>query len=73
MQNCSQRLAKAVRMMELLEARRRTSDDPNLGSNIERLIVARELRELEQEIASNPGALAAQYVLSVRRPGRTVS
>lgn len=73
MQNCSQRLAKAVRMMELLEARRRTADDPNLGSNIERLIVARELRDLEQEIVHNPGALAAQYALSVRRPGRSVS
>ncbi len=44
--------------MELLDVRRKAAGDPNLGSNIERQLVDRELRELEAEIMENPGPLA---------------
>ena len=55
-----QRLVKAASLIALLDQRRQVSEDPNLGSNIESMIIDRELRELEEEIALNPGPLAAR-------------
>ena len=73
MQNCSQRLAKAVRLIELLDARRQAAQDPHWGSNIERLLVDRELQDLEHEIARNPGPLVLQHALLQRRRSRSAS
>ena len=55
--------------MMLLERSRQTSDDPNLGSNIERMIIDRELSELEEEIIGNPGPLAPQLTSHALRRG----
>ncbi len=52
------RLARAAAILERLESRRRTSGDPHLGSNIERLAIQRELDDLATEIRAEPGPLA---------------
>lgn len=65
-----ERLARGARMLNLLEYRRRASGDQNLGSNIERLIVERELADLEREICLDPGALASLFVPAPVRPRR---
>jgi len=57
----AQRLATAVSLLKLLDRRRREAGDPYLGSNIERELVGRELRELEAQIILDPGPLA-RYV-----------
>ena len=53
-----QRLVKAVSLIALLDNRRNNSNNPHLGSNIERMLIDRELKELENEIIRNPGPLA---------------
>jgi hypothetical protein len=45
-------------MIRMIEGRRLSSGDDNLGSNIERMVIDRELSELESEIQQNPGILA---------------
>jgi hypothetical protein len=54
-----ERLERAAAILELLDRRRASAGDPHIGSNIERLIVSRELAELEEEILREPGPLAA--------------
>ena len=51
--------------MELLDIRRAVAGDPNLGSNIERQVVDRELQELEAEILLEPGPLAKYIAVPV--------
>ncbi|MCW5978280.1 MAG: hypothetical protein KIT09_09395 [Bryobacteraceae bacterium] len=53
------RLKNSAAILKTLDHRRAVANDPHLGSNIERLVIGRELRELEEEIARNPGPLAA--------------
>lgn len=55
----TRRLKNAAAILKTLDHRRAATDDPHLGSNIERLVIDRELRELEEEILRNPGPLAA--------------
>jgi hypothetical protein len=45
-------------MIRMIEGRRLSSGDVNLGSNIERMVIDRELSDLESEIQQNPGILA---------------
>ena len=52
------RLERAVQMIRMIEGRRLSSGDDNLGSNIERMVIDRELSDLESEIQQNPGVLA---------------
>lgn len=47
------RLARGAALLERLDRRRRESGDPYLGSNIERLIIQRELDDLAREIHAN--------------------
>jgi len=54
-------------MLELLESRRLASGDTQLGSNIERMIIDRELKDLEAEIYKNPGPLL-ECLVPVNRP-----
>lgn len=58
-------LAEAV--IELIERRRATTGDPELGSAIERAILEQEIRTLEHEIFENPGALESMLVPIHRR------
>ena len=52
------RLERAVQMIRMIEGRRLSSGDDNLGSNIERMVIDRELSDLESQILQNPGVLA---------------
>ncbi len=61
-----ERLAKAVRMINVLDGRREASGDRYVGSNIERLIIEQELAQIENDIYRDPGALAPY--LTPRRP-----
>lgn len=54
------RLRREARLMSLLDRRRESTGDENWGSNIERMIVDRELGELAADICRNPGPLANQ-------------
>ena len=60
------RLKNAAAILQTLDHRRAVTRDPHLGSNIERLVIARELKELEEEIVRNPGPLLG-YVRALRR------
>lgn len=52
------RLARGVAVLERVESRRRASGDPHVGSNIERLVIRRELDDLMEDIQARPGPLA---------------
>ncbi len=52
-----ERLGLAAQMIRVLDGRRQISGSAHLGSNIERMIIQRELDELESEILQHPGAL----------------
>jgi hypothetical protein len=47
-----ERLKKSVEVLTLIENCRRATGDPRLGAAIERLIVERELHELDQQLAA---------------------
>lgn len=55
----NERLERSMAILAMIDRRRESSGDQSLGSNIERMIVDRELEELEREILLNPGPLAA--------------
>ncbi len=57
----AERLAFGVYLLELADLRRASDDDTHVGENIERLVIDRELAELEAEILQEPGPLA-KYV-----------
>ena len=54
-----ERLELSVKLIDVLAGRRLASGDVNLGSNIERMIIERELEELEDDIYREPGPLAS--------------
>ena len=61
MADVSERLTRGAAVLKLLERRRIETGLPDLGTSIERSVISRELRELEEEILRNPGALASQF------------
>ncbi len=64
------RLVRAVRVINVLRTRREVSGDMNIGSNVERMIVRRELEEIEQDIYDDPGPLAAYVPPRLNGPDR---
>lgn len=58
--NTGRRLSRAVLILGAIDSRRRREGDPGVGSMIERMIIGHELRELEDEIYHDPGALAGR-------------
>jgi hypothetical protein len=56
------RLEKAAAVLQILDGRRLGQCDQELGSSIERVLLDRELRELEADILADPGALQATLV-----------
>jgi len=70
-QKLERRIQRGAHMISVLEGRRRASGDPNLGSNIERMIIGRELEDLEHEIGLDPGALAPYICAPAPRDGQT--
>jgi hypothetical protein len=65
MNRSKEQLELAEAVLELIERRRATTGDPELGSAIERAIL--EIRGLEHEIFENPGALETMLVPIRRR------
>lgn len=59
--NTTTRLINENAKLEEILLRREETQNPSFGRDTEWLIVDRELRELEKEIVSNPGALEALY------------
>jgi hypothetical protein len=55
-----------VAVLDLIDQRRMETGDPELGANIERMILDEDRRNLDRDILSNPGALETQLV-PVRR------
>ncbi|MCC6364750.1 MAG: hypothetical protein IT165_14615 [Bryobacterales bacterium] len=57
MTSIQQRLEQSVAILGALERKRDEMRSPALGRDTEWLLIERELRDLEQDILRNPGAL----------------
>jgi hypothetical protein len=66
MTSIQQRLEQSVATLGTLERKRNEMRSPALGRDTEWLLIERELRDLEQDILRNPGALDKQ-VANLRR------
>ena len=66
MSNIAERLQRGVAILEELEQKRREINAPRWGYDTEYAIIAVELRDLEEDILSDPGALEIELV-RVRR------
>jgi hypothetical protein len=51
------RLAEAAATLDKIESTRAESRNPSFGENTERLLIAREIAELERNILEDPGDL----------------
>ncbi len=69
---CQERLQKSVDVLTLIANCRRATGDPRLGVAIERLIVDRELHEIEQQWAAETSSGAADTSLEVVIPVRRI-
>ena len=56
MSNAADRLKLGEAVLALIQQKRAETGDQSLGSDIERVIVDSQFRDLEQEILENPGA-----------------
>ena len=56
-----QRLAHGAALLDRISRTREESHNAQFGENTERLLVSEHLRELETEIARDPGALAGYF------------
>ena len=66
MSNAADRLKLAGAVLALIEQMRTETGDESLGSDIERVVVETQFRELESEILENPGAIEPWLIR--RRP-----
>ena len=57
-----ERLAICADLLDQIDQYRARTGDAGRGSGIERRIIERELREIEEDILNDPGALASQLV-----------
>ena len=57
-----ERLTICANLLNEIDRHRASTGDAGRGSGIERRIIDRELREIEEDIFNDPGALAAQLV-----------
>lgn len=56
-----ERLVAGAKLLDRITRTRDDSHNPYFGENSERLLVAEHLRELEAEIARDPGALESFF------------
>ena len=61
MRALTERLAEGVKVLQRISQVREESHNSAFGENTERLLLAEHLRELEADIARDPGALAAFF------------
>jgi hypothetical protein len=66
MSNAVDRLKLAEAVLALIEQKRTETGDESLGSDIERVVLETQFRELESEILENPGAIEPWLIR--RRP-----
>ena len=52
-----ERIELSAKILDLIDRRRVETGDPAVGRNIERMVLETQLRDLEEEILANPGAL----------------
>jgi hypothetical protein len=64
----SQELELHAAVLDLITRRRAETGNPGIGTAIEQCILDRQLRMLEEEIMSDPGALEGLLVPLRRRP-----
>ena len=57
-----ERLHLCAVILDTIDRNRERRRDPGIGANIERQIIERELRELERDVATDPGPLQPQIV-----------
>ena len=65
MNQLQMRLADAARMLDKIESTRAESHNPGFGENTERLLIAREIAEIERNIFEDPGDLE-RFLVRVR-------
>ena len=65
MNQLQMRLADAARMLDKIESTRAESHNPSFGENTERLLIAREIAEIERNILEDPGDLE-RFLVRVR-------
>jgi len=61
------RLEMGVALLKFIDNRRQQTGDANFAIGIERAVIERELRELEQEISVTPETKKAELVRVRRR------
>ena len=66
MSSMTDRMALDEAILALIESKRAQTGDPSLGSDIERVILETQFREIEGEILENPGAFEPWLIR--RRP-----
>ena len=67
MRSLKERLEQSVANLETLERKRTEMRTPALGHDAEWTMIERELRELEQDILSDPGPLE-KFLVRINRP-----
>ena len=68
MSNAVDRMKLAEGVLSLIEQMRAATGDESLGSDIERVVLETQVRELEAEILENPGAIEP-WLVRRRRNG----
>jgi hypothetical protein len=63
------RIEACEALLSLIARKRAETGDPTLGSGIERMVIARQIRELECDLLADPGAIEPVLV-PCRRGGR---
>jgi len=59
------RLAKAAETLDKIDVTRAESRNPSFGENTERLLIAREIAEIERNILEDPGDLE-RFLVRIR-------
>ena len=59
------RLAKAAETLDKIDVTRTESRNPRFGENTERLLIAREIAEIERNILEDPGDLE-RFLVRIR-------
>ena len=68
MSNAVDRMKLAEGVLSLIEKMRAETGDESLGSDIERVVLETQVREIEAEILENPGAIEP-WLVRRRRNG----
>jgi hypothetical protein len=62
MENTRYRLELTAAILDLIDRYRRQAGDQDLGSDVERVVIERQWKDLEDDILRDPGAFESQLV-----------